>query len=160
MPEERTDQVGRVAGQEVQRELALAACDIGLHGTGLVRRPVVQDQVQRPALTAHQAPQEGHEPVAVQAALVGGEAERPLGTDRRRGTDALAEGRAELRTPPAQRDRRERELATLLVELDRLIALVVGGRAPERVLAEIASREARIRALEHELQAVASETTP
>ncbi|WP_366144298.1 recombinase zinc beta ribbon domain-containing protein [Acidiferrobacter sp.] len=71
---------------------------------------------------------------------------------------ALEEARAELRTPPAQRDRRERELSKLRVELDRLIALVVGGKAPERVLAEIASREARIRELEREIQAVASES--
>ena len=48
-------------------------------------------------------------------------------------------------------------MARLKVELDRLITLVVGGNAPDRVLAEISRREARIREIKRELQAVAVE---
>jgi hypothetical protein len=43
-----------------------------------------------------------------------------------------------------------REIRRLHRELDNLIKLVAGGNAPDRVLAEIASREARIKALEGE----------
>ena len=69
----------------------------------------------------------------------------------------LEEARAEYRAQPSGQDARERELVRLKIELDRLITLVVGGSAPDRVLAEINRRETRIREIEHELQAVAVE---
>ena len=75
---------------------------------------------------------------------------------------ALDEARAEFRaqTQPSEGDTRGRELARLQVELDRLIALVVGGNAPDRVLAEIRRREDRIRELELEIEATKAAPIP
>ena len=68
----------------------------------------------------------------------------------------LEEARAEHRARPDRHDTQQRELARLRTELDRLIDLVVGGRAPDRVRAEIQAREERVRELERATAAARS----
>jgi hypothetical protein len=55
------------------------------------------------------------------------------------------------RTAPDRAQEIESELRHLQRELDRFIVLIAGGKAPERVLEEITSRETRAKELEVEL---------
>ncbi len=59
--------------------------------------------------------------------------------------------RAQRATGPNRAKQLETELRRLRGELDRFIALIAGGKAPERVLEEIATRESRLKDLESEL---------
>lgn len=126
-------QFGGVARQEVQRQLALQLGDVCLDGPGLVRRQVVEDQVQGLSLTAHQAAQEDHKQVAIQTALVRGEPERAFGTNCGCGNDALAltghidYGRLALSTPSLAVHRIGPE-SGFIPEVDvRLVALGLAG---------------------------------
>jgi hypothetical protein len=72
----------------MERQCAVPPRDVVRDRLGLVRRQPVQDQMQGPTSAAHH-PLQRNEQLAIQPAGIGCEPERPLGTDRRDGADAL-----------------------------------------------------------------------
>lgn len=71
----------------------------------------------------------------------------------------IERARAERQQSPGRRREIEAERRKLQQELDRLVALVVGGRAPTRIIEEIARREVRLKELER-LPAAAGHIDP
>lgn len=82
-------QVWSIARQEMQRQLALRAGDIGLDHRLLVGRQSVDHQVQWLPAAVHQLPEQVHKQLAVQCPGVDGEPEATLHADGRRRTDTL-----------------------------------------------------------------------
>src|SRR5690554_1516927 len=83
-------QLRGVPRQKMQRQLAIETLDVGLDHLALVRRQSVHDQMQGPATTMHQFPQQLHECVSFQSALIQRVPERALAVHGRRRADALA----------------------------------------------------------------------
>lgn len=83
-------QIRCIAGQAMQRELAVRARHILLHDRLLVGGQAIHYPVQRLLAVLHQLLEQLHKQLARQRSLIGGKPERALGTDGGGGAEALA----------------------------------------------------------------------